>query len=124
MKKRWAIIPALLTAVILIVILVITGCDNGTGAEGDYLEAGHNYEAGVVGITATGTVTVTHGLGTTPSSVVVTNALVQSGSGVIYSVPTSGITSTKFTIYGYKVKATGGVTAAASGSVSYMATTE
>ncbi len=100
---------------------IYAACDSGSGTAGDYLELGYNVDGGQAIITSSGTVAVTHGLGVTPTSVVITDAAPSSGSGNYYTVTSIG--ATKFTITGYDLKDTtdGGVTILTSGTVSWLA---
>ena len=88
---------------------------------GYQLYDGYNINEGVVGISASGTADVTHGLAGTPTAVILTYALAQSGSAVVVSAPKSNFGLTTFRINAYTVTTDGEVSAASSGSVSWVA---
>ncbi len=98
---------------------IYMGCDNGSSSSGDHLELGYNIDGGKGSIVTSGSVVVTHGLGVTPTSVIITDSLASSGSGNYYTVTSIGATT--FKVNGYDVKmAANGVTAL-SGSFSWIA---
>ncbi len=110
----------LMIAVLALFGVIYAACDSGSGTDGDPAELGYNIATGYVGITASGSVTVAHGMGVTPSVVLVTNALTQtSGTGTTYSVVSIG--ATNFTILAYDVDSSGNAQPQAGGSVCYVA---
>ena len=86
-----------------------------------YIDFVVNANWGTASLAAGGTVAVSHSMAGTPTSVTVSSALTQSGSAVVYSAPKSDWTSSQFIIYGYTIGGDGGVTAATSGSPSWVA---
>ena len=84
------------------------------------------WEGGIADISATGTGTVTHTLGGTPSSVLVDYAsLVSSGSNVRCIAPSGSMAATTFKFRCYTCNADGGLTKmSTSGSISWIATKE
>ncbi len=110
----------LMIAVLALFGVIYAACDSGSGTDGDPAELGYNIATGKVGITAAGTVTVTHGMGVTPSVVLITNAITQtSGTGTVYSVVSIGAST--FTVLAYDIDGDGNAQAQLGGSISYVA---